>query len=82
MTSTVLSSDNDLYAAYAAGSLDPAYALLVETQGAIRADVGAVLAKSEMVAASLMETAAGVEMSDRALDRALAAIDELEASTS
>ncbi|MFN7179682.1 cupin domain-containing protein, partial [Hyphomonas sp.] len=40
------------------------------------------LAKSEMVAASLMETAAGVEMSDRALDRALAAIDELEASTS
>lgn len=79
MTTAVLSSDNDLYAAYAAGSLDPAYALLVETQGAIRADVGRALAQSDVVSASLMETSAAAEMSDSALDRALAAIDELEA---
>jgi len=79
MTTAALPSETDLYAAYAAGSLDPAFALLVETQGALRADVGAALAESEMVAASLMETGAGAEMSDRALDRALAAIDALEA---
>lgn len=82
MTNTPMPSNNDLYAAYAAGSLDPAYTLLVETQGALRADVGQALAKSEMVSASLMETSAGTEMSDSALDRALAAIDELEAGPS
>jgi putative transcriptional regulator len=79
MTTAVRASDNDLYAAYAAGTLDPAYALLVETQGAIRADVGRVLAQSDVVSASIMETSASAEMSDSALDRALAAIDALEA---
>lgn len=70
---------SDLYSAYAAGSLDPAFALMVETQGALRPEVGRSLAESEIVSASMLEAAGGVEVSDRALDRALAMIDALDA---
>lgn len=80
MTASTTSSFNDLYAAYAAGSLDPAYALMVETQGALREDVSRALSESEMVSGSLLEAAQETEMGAHALDRALAAIDALQAS--
>ena len=46
---------SELYAAYAAGTLDPGYALLVETQGALRDDVRQSVAVSEAAAGILLE---------------------------
>ena len=66
-----------LYAAYAAGTLDPGYALLVETQGALRQDVRRAIAMSEAAAGALLEAEAAAPMAANALDRAFAAIDAL-----
>ncbi len=73
---------SELYAAYAAGCLDPAFALMVETQSALRPDIRASVAVSEMIAGGLLETAPAAKLSDGALDRALAAIDALGADDS
>lgn len=67
-----------LYAAYAAGCLDPAFALLVETQSALRTDIANDVARAEIIAGSLLEQQPPVEMSDRAIDRAMAAIDAFD----
>ena len=37
----------EVYASYAAGSLDPAFCLLVETQAALRPEVGQAVARAE-----------------------------------
>ena len=68
---------SELYSAYAAGCLDPAFALLVETQAALRTDVRQAITVGEIVAAAHLETAEPSEMSDDAVNRALAAIDSL-----
>jgi putative transcriptional regulator len=70
---------SELYAAYAAGCLDPAFALMVETQSVLRPDIRASVAASEMIAGCVFETAPEAALSDGALDRALAAIDALDA---
>lgn len=67
-----------LYSAYVSGSLDPAFALLVETQAALRQDVREALEISEVVAGAQLEAAAPVAMSEGALARTLSAIDLLE----
>lgn len=69
---------SELYSAYAAGCLDPAYALLVETQAALREDVRQSIIVSEIIAASQFEAAEPMGMADDAVERALAAIDALE----
>jgi putative transcriptional regulator len=66
---------SELYAAYAAGTLDPGYALLVETQGALREDVRRSLAVSEAAAGMLLEAEEAAPMAKGALDRVFAAID-------
>tara|TARA_R110000787_G_scaffold16825_3_gene52888 strand:+ start:7759 stop:8415 length:657 start_codon:yes stop_codon:yes gene_type:complete len=66
---------SELYAAYAAGTLDPGYALLVETQGALRDDVRQSVAVSEAAAGILLEAEEAAPMSEGALDRVFAAID-------
>lgn len=66
-----------LYAAYAAGTLDPGYALLVETQGALRQDVRRAIAMSEAAAGALLEAEVDAPMAANALDRAFASIDAL-----
>lgn len=71
---------SELYAAYAAGTLDPAYALMVETQCALRPDVRRSVGASEALAGGLLETAVATSLSVGALDRAFAAIDVLEAA--
>lgn len=71
---------SELYAAYAAGCLDPAFTLMVETQSVLRPEIRESVAFSEMISGSLLETAAAAKLSDGALDRALAAIDDLDAS--
>jgi putative transcriptional regulator len=66
---------SELYAAYAAGTLDPGYALLVETQGALRQDVRHAVAISEAAAGVLLEAEEAAPMAAGALDRVFAAID-------
>ncbi|MEM1105773.1 MAG: ChrR family anti-sigma-E factor [Pseudomonadota bacterium] len=71
---------SELYSAYAAGCLDPAFALLVETQAALRPDVRRDLAMSEVIAVSHFERAEPAELDDDAVNRALDAIDAAAAS--
>ena len=79
MTSATQNTFSELYSAYAAGCIDPAFALMLETQSLMRADVRASVALSEMIAGIFLETAPAARMSEGALDRTLAAIDALEA---
>jgi len=71
---------SELYSAYAAGSLDPAFALLVETQAALRADLRELVAVSEAVSGMFLEATAPVAMRAGALDSAMALIDALAPS--
>lgn len=79
MTSARQNTFSELYSAYAAGCIDPAFALMLETQSLMRADVRASVALSEMIAGHFLEAAPAARMSEGALDRTLAAIDALEA---
>lgn len=79
MTSTTHKAFSELYAAYAAGCLDPAFAMMVETQSLLRPEIRQSVAVSEMISGGLLETAPEARLSDGALDRALAAIDAMEA---
>jgi putative transcriptional regulator len=79
MTETPANLFSELYAAYAAGCLDPAFALMVETQSALRPGIRQSVAVSEMIAGAVLETAPAAPLSEGALDRALAAIDALDA---
>lgn len=69
---------SELYSAYAAGSLDPAFALLVETQAALRPDLYELVALSETVSGVLLETTEPAALRAGALDRAMALIDAFE----
>lgn len=69
---------SELYSAYAAGRLDPAFALLLETQSVLRRDVRSALAASEAVSGILLEMAEPARMSAGAGARALDLIDALE----
>ena len=73
------STFSELYSAYAAGALDPAFALMVETQGALRPDVRRAVAAGEAVAGRMLEAEPLAGLREGALDRAFAAIDALEA---
>ncbi len=79
MTALPPNTFSELYAAYAAGCLDPAFTLMVETQSVLRPEIRESVAFSEMISGSLLETAPAAELSHGALDRALAAIDALDA---
>lgn len=70
---------SELYAAYAAGCLDPAFALMLETQSVLRPEIREAVALSEVISGCILETAQAARLADGALDRALAAIDALDA---
>ncbi len=70
---------SELYSAYAAGVLAPAFALMVETQGMLRPDVRRAVAISESLAGTMLEAETGTSLRPGAVDRALAAIDRLDA---
>ncbi|MEO1100683.1 MAG: hypothetical protein AAFW65_02440 [Pseudomonadota bacterium] len=53
MSSNRPATFSELYSAYAAGCLDPAFALLVETQSALRADIADKVRQSEIIAGAL-----------------------------
>ena len=66
---------SELYSAYAAGCLDPSFALLVETQAALRNDVSNAIALSEMLSGIFLEHQPSSDLRDGALEQAFAAID-------
>lgn len=76
-----ISSTSDLseiYAAYASGTLDPALALLLGTQRALKGETDAALTLTDMLSGALLEQEKPAAMADNALKSALAAIDALE----
>ena len=78
MTATSRNAFSELYSAYAAGCIDPAFAMMLEAQSLIRADVRGSIAVSEMIAGNFLEAAPAARMSDGALERTLAMIDAIE----
>lgn len=69
---------NEIYSAYAAGTLDPAFSLMVATQAALRPSVERAVARAESIAGAFLENETPTELSDGALDRAMALIDSIE----
>ncbi|MEM1390809.1 MAG: hypothetical protein AAGG45_06985, partial [Pseudomonadota bacterium] len=69
----------EVYSAYAAGCLDPAFGLLVETQAAIKPEVSRAVARAETIAGIMFENEGCETLSDGALNAALSIIDEFEA---
>ncbi|MEM9669548.1 MAG: ChrR family anti-sigma-E factor [Pseudomonadota bacterium] len=65
----------ELYSAYASGSLDAAFALLVETQSALSEEVAEDVAVSELIAGDMLEMDEPVELADDALEKVFATID-------
>lgn len=80
MSETQMHDFGDVYASYAAGCLDPAFCLLVETQAALRPDVSRAVARAETIAGVFLESEDEAELSDDAAARALAMIDAFEAT--
>lgn len=74
-----ISDFGEVYSAYAAGCLDPAFALMVETQAALRPDVSRALARAEMISGVFLETEETAALSQGAAAKALAMIDAFEA---
>ncbi|ABI77434.1 putative anti-sigma factor, ChR family [Hyphomonas neptunium ATCC 15444] len=79
MTSDSPNSFSELYSAYAAGCIDPAFALMLEAQSLMRSDVRRSVAMSEMISGSFLDSAPAARMRDGALERTLAKIDAIEA---
>jgi putative transcriptional regulator len=69
----------EVYSAYAAGCLDPAFALMVETQAALRPDVSRAIARAETIAGIFLDNEAQAALSDNAAQSALDMIDAWEA---
>lgn len=67
---------SELYSAYVSGRLSAPFALMVETQAALRADIRRDLDISESVAGVMLENEPPVLMSPNAFEAALRAIDE------
>ncbi|MEO0608499.1 MAG: ChrR family anti-sigma-E factor [Pseudomonadota bacterium] len=70
----------EIYSQYAAGCLDPAFSLMVETQAALRPDVDRAVARAEAIAGLFFESEAQAELSENAAAKALAMIDAYEAN--
>ena len=79
MGKATINDFGEVYSAYAAGCLDPAFCLLVETQSALRPDVARAVAKAETIAGIFLETEESTALSAGAIDKAMAMIDAFEA---
>lgn len=78
MSKATISDFGEVYSSYAAGCLDPAFCLLVETQAALRPDVERAVVRAESIAGIFLETESQAALSDGALDRAFEMLDQLE----
>ena len=79
MGKATINDFGEVYSGYAAGCLDPAFSLLVETQAALRPDVARAVARAETIAGVFLETEERAAVSANAMDKALAMIDAFEA---
>ena len=71
----------EFYAAYAAGTLDPALVLLVETQAALREDVRRSLHFADAISSYFLKTEKTIAMSEAALPQTLALLQDNETNT-
>ena len=71
---------SELYSAYSAGRLSPAFALMIEAQAQIRADIGRDLAAAEAVAGAMLESEEPTLMAPNAFEKMLEAIDQHDES--
>lgn len=78
MGKATISDFGEVYSNYAAGCLDPAFCLLVETQSALRPDVARAVARAETIAGVFFETEDAAALSAGAIDKAFAMIDAFE----
>lgn len=79
MGKATISDFGEIYSGYAAGCLDPAFSLLVETQAALRPDVKRAVARAETIAGVFFESEDQSALSNGAIDKAFAMIDAFEA---
>ena len=70
---------DELYAAYASGRLDQGFVLLLETQAALRPDISRSLRRADAIGGLMLERESKSPMSFGALDRAMKALDGIEA---
>jgi putative transcriptional regulator len=82
MGKATISDFGEIYSSYAAGCLDPAFALMVETQAALRSDVQRAVARAETIAGVFFETEKVAALSEGAIDKAMALIDACESGAS
>lgn len=82
MGKATITDFGEVYSSYAAGCLDPAFCLLVETQAALRPDVERAVARAETIAGAFLESDEAMVLSDGAADKAMAMIDAYEAGQS
>lgn len=68
----------EAFARYASGAMDPAVRLMLETQGALRAGMGAQTHTVDAVGGAMLESEDPVDMNEGALTAALAGIDAVE----
>ncbi|MEL7129829.1 MAG: ChrR family anti-sigma-E factor, partial [Pseudomonadota bacterium] len=69
---------SELYSAYASGSLDAGFTLLVETQAALRQDIAVEVLLSEAIAGAFLEEQEPTELASCSLDKTFALIDRAE----
>ncbi|MEM7328710.1 MAG: ChrR family anti-sigma-E factor [Pseudomonadota bacterium] len=79
MGKATISDFGEIYSNYAAGCLDPAFCLLLETQAALRPDVARAVARAETISGVFLETEELATLSAGAADKAMAMIDAFEA---
>lgn len=70
-------SMSELYSAYAAGRLSPAFALMLETQATLRADVSQDLHCAEAIAGAVFEEETPDRLAPNAFEKTLQAIDAI-----
>ena len=68
---------SELYSAYAAGRLSPPFALMLETQAALRPDLSADLRCAEAIAGAMFEEETPDRLAPNAFEKALKAIDSI-----
>jgi len=79
MSKATISDFGEVYSSYAAGCLDPAFCLLVETQAAIRPEVERAVARAETIAGIFFESEETATLSADAISTAMTMIDAHEA---
>ncbi len=79
MPKAALPESGEIYSLYASGQLDPAFALLLETQAHLRPDTARALGNAEILAGTFLEQEPKAPLSATAMQTAMDLIDAYEA---